>query len=77
MIRFSKSGPTATTPPALQLQGSDDGGATWYAIGSPLAAVASSTVQQTINNISADRIRAVVSTAGASVTAGYILIKAF
>lgn len=67
----------ATTPPALQLQGSDDGGVTWYAIGSPLTAVASSTVQQTINNISADRIRAVVSTAGASVTAGYILIKAF
>ena len=67
----------ATAPPALQLQGSDDGGATWYPIGSPLAAVASSTVQQTINNISADRIRAVVSTAGASVTAGYTLIKAF
>lgn len=67
----------ATTPPALQLQGSDDGGATWYAIGAPLTAAASSTVQQTVNNISADRIRAVVSTAGASVTAGYTLIKAF
>ena len=67
----------ATTPPALQLQGSDDGGVTWYAIGAPLTAVASSTVQQTVNNISADRIRAVVSTAGASVTAGYTLIKAF
>ena len=66
----------ATTPPALQLQGSDDG-VTWYAIGAPLTAVAASTVQQTVNNISADRIRAVVSTAGASVTAGYTLIKAF
>lgn len=67
----------ATTAPSLQLQGSDDGGITWYPIGSPLAAAASSTVQQTTNNISADRIRAVVSTAGASVTAGYILLKAF
>lgn len=67
----------ATTPPSLQLQGSDDNGQTWYAIGAPLAAVASSTVQLTVNNINADQVRAIVSTAGASVTAGYTLIKAY
>ena len=67
----------ATTPPALQLQGSDDNGATWYAIGSPLTGVASSTVQTTVNNIQSGLLRAIVTTVGATVTAGYVLVKAF
>jgi hypothetical protein len=68
---------TAATPPALQLEASDDGGLSWYALGSPLTAVASSTVQVTINNINAQQIRARVSTAGVTVVAGYVLIKGF
>ena len=67
----------ATTAPALQLQGSDDNGTTWYPIGSPLTAVASSTVQLTVNNINAGRLRATVSTAGATVTPGFVLVKGF
>lgn len=53
---------TASTPPALQIEGSDDDGATWYSIGSPLTGVASSTVQLTVANVNAERIRARVST---------------
>ena len=68
---------TATTPPALQLEGSDDNGATWYAIGSPLTAVASSSVQVTVANVTSQLVRARVSTAGATVVSGYVLLKAF
>jgi hypothetical protein len=67
----------ATTPPSLQLEGSDDNGSSWYSIGSPLAAVASSTVQLTIANVNSQLIRARVSSAGVTVTAGYVLIKGF
>jgi hypothetical protein len=70
-------GAITTTAPALQLQGSDDNGATWYAIGSALTAVASSTVQVTVNNVQTQLVRAIVSTAGVGVTAGYVLVKAF
>lgn len=67
----------ATTPPAFQLQGSDDNGATWYSIGTPLTAVASSTVQVTVVNVNAALIRAVVSTVGVGATLNYILLKGF
>jgi hypothetical protein len=67
----------ATTPPTLQLEGSDDNGATWYLIGTALVAVASSTVQTTIVNANSQLIRARVSVAGSTVTAGYVLIKGF
>ena len=67
----------ATTPPQLQLEGSDDNGASWYAIGTPLAAVDSSTVQATVANIQCGLIRARVSTAGVTVTADHVLIKGF
>lgn len=67
---------TATTPPALQLEGSEDG-INWYAIGTPLTGVASSTVQVTIANVSATFVRARVSTIGAAVVAGYVSIKAW
>ena len=66
----------ATTPPALQLEGSEDG-TNWYAMGTPLTGVANSTVQLTVAGISATYTRARVSTAGATVTAGYVSIKAW
>jgi hypothetical protein len=67
----------ATTPPTLQLEGSDDNGVTWYLIGTALAAVASSTVQTTVANVHSQLIRARVSVAGSTVTAGYVLLKGF
>jgi hypothetical protein len=66
----------ATTPPTLQLEGSDDN-STWYALGSPLASVANSTVKVTVVDVSPAFIRARVSVVGATVTAGYVLIKGF
>lgn len=67
----------ASTPPALEIQGSDDGGVSWYTIGTALTAVANSTVVRTVNNVHAERIRAIISSAGTTVTAGYVLIKGF
>ena len=67
----------ATTPPALQLEGSDDNGATWYALGTPLTAVASATVQATVANVQAQLLRARVSTAGSAVTMGSVTVKGF
>lgn len=67
----------ATTPPTLQLQGSDDNGATWYNVGATLAAVASNTVQLTVNNVNSQLLRANVTAAGTSVTPNYVLIKGF
>ena len=67
---------TATTPPALQIEGSEDG-INFYPIGSPLTGVASSTVQLTIAGVSATFVRARVSTVGATVVAGYVSLKAW
>ena len=67
----------ATTPPALQLDGTDDNGLSWYPIGSPLTGVASSTVQLTVNNVQSQQIRARVATAGTGVTPDYVLLKGF
>ena len=69
-------GAITTTAPALQMEGSDDNGASWYAIGTPLTAVASSTVQVTVVDINAALMRVRVSTAGSGVTAGYVMLKA-
>lgn len=66
----------ATTPPALQLEGSEDG-TNWYAMGTPLTGVANGTVQLTVSGLSATYTRARVSTIGATVTAGYVSIKAW
>ena len=66
----------ATTPPALQLEGSEDG-TNWYAIGTPLTGVANNTVQLTVTGLSATYTRARVSTAGVGVTAGYVSLKAW
>ena len=68
-------GAITTTAPAIQLEGSDDNGASWYNIGSPLTAVASSTVQLTVPDINAALTRGRISTAGVGVTAGYVMIK--
>lgn len=67
----------ATTPPSVQLEGSDDNGLTFYAIGAPLTGVASSTVKLTVLNQCADFIRARVSTMGATVTSNYVIIRGF
>ena len=69
-------GAITTTAPAIQMEGSDDNGASWYSIGAPLTAVASSTVQLTVVDINAGLMRARVSTAGVGVTAGYVMVKA-
>lgn len=67
---------TATTPPALQIEGSEDG-INFYPMGSPLTGVASSTVQLTVSGLSATFVRARVSTVGATVVAGYVSLKAW
>lgn len=67
----------ATTPPSLQLEGSEDNGVTWFPVGDPLNAVANSTVQLTVLNMNVPLLRAKVTTAGTGVTAGYVLIKGF
>jgi hypothetical protein len=66
----------ATTAPTLALEASDDGGASWYVLGTILG-VASSTVQITIPGISPQLIRGRVSVVGATVTAGYVLIRGY
>ena len=66
-----------TTAPAFQIEGSDDGGSNWYALGSPLTAVASSTVQLTVNNVHANLLRARVSTTGSGATLNYLVLKGF
>lgn len=65
---------TTTTAPQLQLEGSEDG-ANFYEMGSPLTAVASSTVVLHVDNMQPKFVRARVSTAGVGVTAGYVGIK--
>lgn len=67
-------GAITTTAPQLQLEGSDDT-TNWYLIGSPLTAVASSTVILNYTGLMPKYVRACVSTAGVGVTAGYIGIK--
>ena len=67
----------AATPPELQLEGSDDNGASWSALGAPLAGVAASTVRLTVVSAHTELVRARVSAAGAGATLGYALVKAF
>lgn len=67
----------ATTPPTLTLEASDDNGTTWYTLGTALAAVASSTVSMSVADVSPQMIRARVSAAGNTVTAGYVLIRGY
>lgn len=71
------AGTITTTAPALQLQGTEDNGVSWYAIGTPLVAVSGATVQLTVSDFNAERVRAIVTTAGAGATLNYVAIKAF
>ena len=64
----------ATTPPVIQLEGSEDWGTTWYSLGSPLTGVASSIVNITATGMPT-HVRARVTTAGATVTPGFVMIK--
>jgi hypothetical protein len=66
----------ATTPPSIQAQGSDDG-VNYYDIGAPLTGVANSVVQTTLVNYQVKYARAKVSSAGTTVTPGYVLVKGF
>lgn len=66
----------ATTPPQLQIQGSEDG-TNWYTMnGAALVGVASSTVIQVSKDYLPKFVRGIVATAGATVTPGYVSIKA-
>lgn len=67
-------GAVTTTAPQVQLQGSETG-SDWYLIGTPLTGVASSTVRSMITGEIPRFIRAIVTTAGVGVTAGYLCIK--
>lgn len=70
-------GAITTTAPALQLQASEDNGTTWVSLGTPLTAVASSTVQTVVAGPPTGLLRAIVTTAGVGVTAGYVLVKGY
>lgn len=70
-------GAITTTAPALQLEGSDDNGLTWTAIGTPQVAVANSTISLRVADVNVQLVRARVSTAGVGVTAGHVLIKGY
>ena len=67
----------ATGAPSIQIQASDDAGASWYSIGTALAAVASTTVSATVTNVTAQQYRCIVTSAGSGVTAGYVLLRSF
>jgi hypothetical protein len=71
------AGAITTTAPALQLEGSDDNGLTWYALGTPLTAVASSTVRAVVVDTNSQLLRARVSTAGSGATLTHVLLKGF
>jgi hypothetical protein len=68
-------GAITTTAPQFQLEGSDDD-ANWFALGTPLTSVASSTVNTFIDGAGLPRfIRARVSTAGSGATLVYVNLK--
>lgn len=69
-------GAIVTTAPQFQVEGTEDNGATWYSIGSPLVSVASSTVKVNINGELPDLVRVRTSTAGSGATLGYVSLKA-
>ncbi|MCA3247402.1 MAG: hypothetical protein ING29_13095 [Azospirillum sp.] len=67
----------ATTPPTIQIEGSDDNGANWYAIGTATAGVASSTVRFAATDVQAQLARARVSSAGTGATLTTLTLKGF
>lgn len=69
-------GAITTTAPQLQIEGTDDG-TNWYLIGTPVTAVANSTISYYIEGINAATIRAKVVVAGSGATLGYLLLKGY
>jgi hypothetical protein len=67
----------ATTPPTIQIEGSDDNGANWYALGTATAGVASSTVRFAATDVQAQLVRARVSSAGTGATLTTLTLKGF
>lgn len=67
-------GAITTTAPQFQIEGSEDN-VNWVALGSPLTAVASSTVALSTDSLGMKFIRVRVSTAGVGSTLGYVAIK--
>jgi hypothetical protein len=65
----------ATTAPVLQFQGSEDS-VNWYNLGSQFTPTASTTTIQVIKDFVPKFARVIVATAGATVTPGYISVKA-
>lgn len=70
-VQMIVSSSAATTPCAIQLQGSADN-ASWFAIGSPLSSVASTTVATAAATQSVKYIRGIVTTAGSGQTLNYV-----
>ncbi|MFZ2499542.1 hypothetical protein [Methanosarcina sp.] len=69
-------GAITTTAPQFTLYGSEDG-STWYAMGSALTSVASSTVAATVvTGYLPKFVKAQVTTTGSGATLGYVAIKA-
>ena len=68
---------TTTIAPAIQIQGSDDFGNSWYNIGTPLVAVASSVATLTVPNVNTALVRAIVTTAGIDTISNYVLIRCY
>lgn len=66
----------ATTAPTLVLEASEDNGASWFTLAT-LLGVASSTVQVSVPGVSPLLVRARVSVVGATVTAGYVLVRGY
>jgi len=65
-----------TTAPQFKLQGSEDN-VNWYDISTALTSVASSTVQITVQTLSATFVRWIVSTAWSGATLWYVSLKSF
>lgn len=68
-------GTITTTAPQFQLEGSDDNGASWYAIDTPLTGVTVATVVKNYTGVMPKKVRARISTAGVAATLGSVQIK--
>lgn len=76
-VQLTLSIGTASSPPIIQLQTSDDNGNTWYNVGNTLTGVANNTVYTNIQNVQFSNIRAIVTQASATAVLNYVLLKGF
>ena len=67
----------ASAVPTIQLEGSEDNGATWYPVGVALTGIQSSSVITTVANVNASLARARVALAGTGVVPGFIVVKGY